>query len=51
MKMLDQLDHDAFEGDAILQAQALAKARILCSRLETPWDSMTRMIWLQVCIV
>ncbi|KAI9729020.1 MAG: hypothetical protein M1828_000105 [Chrysothrix sp. TS-e1954] len=50
MEMLDQLDQDAFEGDAILREQALAKARILCSRLETPWDSKTRMIWLQPAV-
>lgn len=46
--VIDRLNADSFAGDEPGRLQALAKARALCSRLETPWESLTRMIWQEV---
>ena len=50
-KVLQQIEHinqDSFDGDDFSRMRALERARALCSRLETPWDSLVRMIWLEV---
>ena len=49
LEAIDSLDKTAFTDNEAGRLVALDKARALCSRLETPWESLTRIIWQEVC--
>ena len=48
LEVIDSINGSTFAGDEAGRLEALDKARALCSRLETPWESLTRMIWQEV---
>ena len=47
---ISKLDRQSFSDDDGLRARALAEARKLCTRLETPYESSARMIVMEVSI-
>ena len=49
LQQITKLDHESFQGDDDLRAEFLASARNLSHRLERPWDSILRMIYMEVC--
>lgn len=48
LEALDSVSRHSFGEDEAARIQALEKARALCARLETPWECLARMIWLDV---
>ncbi|KAL9090248.1 MAG: hypothetical protein Q9159_002053 [Coniocarpon cinnabarinum] len=50
MDTVANLGRDSFTDDEPGRLKALAEARALCTRLETPWDFLVRQIWLQPSI-
>ena len=48
LELIECLDKSTFWNDEHGRLQALDKARALCCRLETPWESLTRIIWQEV---
>lgn len=48
LEQMNQLDQSACHGDEKLRADLLSSARALCLRLENPWDTILRMIYVEV---
>ena len=47
-QVIDSLSLESFGDDHVKRMQVLDKARALCSRLETDWEALTRIMWLNV---